>query len=247
MNPFKNLYREDLAYIHDVGHGALAEAAAQRLVEELRAQGLHGGVVIDLGCGSGILAERLTRAGYSVVGFDISEAMIAIARKRVPEADFRVDSFVTAELPACIAVTAIGEVLNYAGDSQNFPQEQDHLFRRVHDALEPDGFFLFDVAANERATSAGTKTFAEGADWAVLSQAELGESPRVLIRRITTFRQVGTLYRRDTETHNLLLVDADNMRQALGSVGFEVRRLESYGAPRFPVGLVGFLSRKIIE
>ena len=53
-----NAYREDLAYIHDVGHGGLARIAAQRLMEELRSAGFHKGTVVDLGCGSGILAHK---------------------------------------------------------------------------------------------------------------------------------------------------------------------------------------------
>lgn len=102
-------YREDLAYIHDVGHGDLAEAAARRLVEELRVRGFRSGVVVDLGCGSGILASIVSDAGYRVTGMDLSDAMVAIARKRAPQAEFYVRSFLSADLPDCVAVTAIGE------------------------------------------------------------------------------------------------------------------------------------------
>src|SRR4029453_17383336 len=112
-------YREDLANFHDSGHSALAEAAAQRVVEELRGCGFHDGIVVDLGCGSGILARIVSHAGYRVIGMDISDSMVAIARERSPKSEFYVRSFVSAALPACIAVTAIGEVLNYAFDEQN--------------------------------------------------------------------------------------------------------------------------------
>ena len=43
-------YREDLAYIHDVGFGHLAKNAAQVLLDALRQSAIDRGTVIDLGC-----------------------------------------------------------------------------------------------------------------------------------------------------------------------------------------------------
>jgi 2-polyprenyl-3-methyl-5-hydroxy-6-metoxy-1,4-benzoquinol methylase len=65
-------YREDLAFIHDAGFGGVAAAAADRLLTELKRVGLDAGLIVDLGCGSGILAERLSSAGYQVFGIDLS-------------------------------------------------------------------------------------------------------------------------------------------------------------------------------
>src|SRR5262249_55311799 len=63
-SPMTGTYREDLAYIHDAGYGGMARAAAPVLIAELRAQGHERGRVIDLGCGSGILAAAVAKAGY---------------------------------------------------------------------------------------------------------------------------------------------------------------------------------------
>ncbi len=52
-------YREDLAYIHDVGFGHLAKNAAQVLLNALRHSDIDKRTVIDLGCGSGLLASEL--------------------------------------------------------------------------------------------------------------------------------------------------------------------------------------------
>ena len=41
-----------------------------------------GGSVLDLGCGPGWSSLFLARAGFDVVGVDISERMIEIARER---------------------------------------------------------------------------------------------------------------------------------------------------------------------
>jgi SAM-dependent methyltransferase len=109
-------YREDLAYIHDVGHADFALESAPGILEILAQNGIRDGLVVDLGCGSGLWARELIDAGYRVLGIDISEAMIEISRERVPEAEFRVGSLFVADIPPCVAVTAVSEVLNYLFD-----------------------------------------------------------------------------------------------------------------------------------
>ncbi|WP_305784566.1 class I SAM-dependent methyltransferase [Symbioplanes lichenis] len=46
--------------------------------------------VLDLGCGTGVPTARiLTEAGHKVLGVDISEGMLRLAREQVPQAEFR--------------------------------------------------------------------------------------------------------------------------------------------------------------
>ena len=129
--------------------------------------------MVDLGCGSGLWARELTKAGYRVLGIDISEAMITIAHRRVPEAEFRVGSLFEADIPTCEAVTSIGEVFNYLFDPGNDRQALIRLFRRVYDALIPGGVFVFDIAEPGQVIQ-GTKdrVFSEGEDWLVLVEKE---------------------------------------------------------------------------
>src|SRR5581483_10315480 len=46
--------------------------------------------VLDVGCGAGRAAEMAAERGASVAGFDASEQMIEVARKRTPDGDFRI-------------------------------------------------------------------------------------------------------------------------------------------------------------
>ena len=80
-------------------------------------------------------ARELVDAGYGVLGIDISEAMIELARRRAPEAEFRVGSLFEVGIPPCAAVTAISEVLNYLFDPENEERGLGRVFRRVYDAL----------------------------------------------------------------------------------------------------------------
>jgi hypothetical protein len=47
-------YREDLAYIHDVGFGDFALESAPGILEILDRKGIREGLVVDLGCASGL-------------------------------------------------------------------------------------------------------------------------------------------------------------------------------------------------
>jgi SAM-dependent methyltransferase len=238
-------YRNDLAYIHDAGFGHFARHAAGVLLTELQRRHLHTGLVIDLGCGSGILAAALAAAGFEVLGFDISRAMLALARNQAPTALFRRQSLWTAKLPSCIAVTAIGECLNYLFDRRSSRTSLTQLFRRVHAALCPGGLFLFDVAGPGRVPGSGhmSRCWVEK-DWAALVTTEEDRRRKLLTRRITSFCRVGKLYRRDCEVHRLRLFRGVELAEQLQRIGFRVRVLRRYQSLPFPRGVVGLLARK---
>jgi SAM-dependent methyltransferase len=238
-------YREDVAYIHDVGHAEFALETAPGILEILARNGVHKGLVVDLGCGSGLLARELLDAGYRILGIDISEAMIELARRRAPEAEFRVGSLFDADIPPCGAVTAISEVLNYMFDPENEERGLSRLFRRVHDALSPGGVFVFDVLGpGQVPPGSKARGFRVGEDWAVLSEREEDAERRTMARRIVSFRKVGEHYRRDDEVHRVRLYDPSELSAALGEVGFRVRTMNSYG--EYPLGEnhAAFVARK---
>jgi len=238
-------YGKDLAYIHDAGFGDFSRNAAPGLLDILRRRGIRSGVVVDLGCGSGLWARRLADAGYSVLGIDTSSSMISMAKERVPEGRFRRQSLFSAELPDCAAVTSIGECFSYLFDSHNTRTDLIGVLRRVHGALCAGGVLVFDVAARGRAPGLCTAvSHWQGRDWAILVCAAEDRRHRLLTRRITTFRRVGALYRRSAETHHLRLFQGREVAQALRAIGFEVRALRGYGRLRFGPGQIGFLARK---
>ncbi len=232
-------YQTDLAYIHDAGFGDFARKATPGLLAILRRAGIRSGLVVDLGCGSGIWAAELTRGGYDVVGIDISRAMIELARKRAPAARFINASFLSAKLPACDAVTAIGECFNYTFDRRNSRRELARFFRRVYEALRPGGVLIFDIAEPGRALR---RAYAQGKDWAILFEAEPDRD--LLIRRMTTFRQVGKLYRRSQETHRLRLYRSSDVAAELRGAGFAVRVLRAYGRMPLPSANAAFVATK---
>ena len=237
-------YQEDLAYIHDVGFDFYARGVAPELLKIFRRHGIAQGLVVDLGCGSGIWAGELIRAGYDVLVVDISESMIRLARKKAPQARLVRSSFLDVPLPCCDAVTSLGECLCYLFDSKNGTKELTKLFSRIYEALRPGGLFLFDIAQPGQITaSLRVRNFA-GADWVVLREAEEDRKNFVLTRRMTLFRQVGKLYRRSEETHRLRLYWAADLARILRNIGFRAKVLRGYGKYHLTGNRAALFARK---
>jgi SAM-dependent methyltransferase len=235
-------YNIDLAYIHHVGYSAYIRAAAPGLLKILRSHGIASGLVVDLGCGGGLWARELTRHGYDALGIDISPAMVALACKTAPRAQFRAGSFLKVTLPPCAAVTAIGEVLNYTFDRDNHRWQMAQFFRRVHDALKPGGMFIFDLAGPERELGRVPRRWTVGHDWALM--LGVSRAADVLTRRMTIFRQIGQCYRRSEEVHRLRLYAPQDIMRDLRDAGFTARNIKGYGDEKFIRGLAGFVARR---
>jgi SAM-dependent methyltransferase len=223
-------YGPDLAYIHHAGFSEFAESAASGLIEILGEHGVRGGLVVELGCGSGILARELTQAGFDVLGFDASPAMIALARETAPSARFAVARLDEADLPPCDAIVAMGEVLNYA--------DFDAVRRLV--AKAKTGVLIFDIA-ERGAYPPYDERRVEGDDWSVIA---IKESDGVhLTRRVLTFRADGDTMRRTEEIHHLELYDRGEMTALLREHGFRVRVRRSYGTRRLPKSHAVYVAR----
>ena len=232
-----NEYGEDLAYVHEAGFSELARTAANRVVAELRRRQIVDGVVVDVGCGSGVSAQRFVRAGYDVLGFDVSRDMLELGRQAAPGATFRHGSFVDAELPeGCAAVCAIGEVLNY-DVSAEAEQHIVEFVSRAAGALRRGGLLALDVAGPGRVPGGGpTRSWSQGADWAILLEPSVDRHTRELTRRMTTFRRAEGGWRRHETEHRQRLYPASAIVAPARAAGLRVRTLRSYagGEPLAP-------------
>jgi SAM-dependent methyltransferase len=238
-----DFYKDDLAFIHDVGFGDFILKSAPGLLEILNRNKITDGLIVDLGCGSGLWAEQLLKNGYRVLGVDISEAMIRIARRRAPRAEFHVGSLFDVDLPPCNAITSLGECVNYLIDPNSDGQSLIKLFRRVYRALVPGGVFIFDIAEPGQVAEGETvKGFTEGEGWVVL--VEKREERGMLTRRIITFRRSGNLYRRSDETHRQQLCKSTEVAKEIRRAGFRVRVIRSYGQHSLLKARAGFIARK---
>ena len=228
-HPQRTAYAEDLAYVHHDSFGAPAREAAPLVLSALRRARVRRGLIVDLGCGSGILARALTQAGYDVLGVDLSPDMLRLAARNAPQASFARGSLIDVELPPCVAVTAIGECFNYVSDPRNTPTALSRVFRRVFSALQPGGFLLCDVAGPGRLGQGQVRqSFYDHPGWTLYVRAEENRSGSRLTRDMVLFRLIGSRYRRSDEHHTLRLYPPGTIASRLSNAGFRVRRLRGY-------------------
>ena len=79
-------YQRDLAVAHHRGFGFHAAACAPGILDLLQPVQARRGLVLELGCGSGLLTRELVAAGHHVVATDASAAMLEIAREVIGDA-----------------------------------------------------------------------------------------------------------------------------------------------------------------
>lgn len=210
----------------------------------LQEAGVREGLVVDLGCGSGVWARELTQAGYEALGIDSSAAMIELARSVAPYARFVQASLFDAELPRCDAVTALGEPFSYIPDDMDAPPPLADLFARVGQALRPGGLFVFDLVIQSRSRPMSYRTWREGEDWAVLVEVAEDLPRHRLSREIVTFRRMGPLWRRSQESHQVAAFDRAQVERELRRAGFSVRAFRRYGDYELPPSRLAFRARR---
>lgn len=106
----------------------------------------QSGKVVDLGCGGGVPISRyFADRGYQVTGYDLSPAMIDLARREAPEALFDVAAIESLALePGSVdLVTSFFAIIHI---DRALHAE---IFRRIFTWLKPGGVCLLSLGAND--------------------------------------------------------------------------------------------------
>ncbi len=123
------------------------------LAEVYRAVRQRSGLrILDIGFGTGVLAQRLYADGYDITGVDFSPQMLAIARQKMPQARLLEHDFSTG-LPAQLAGESFDHILcTYAIHHLSRPQQVAFL-EELLTRLAPGGQILLgDVAFADNAS-----------------------------------------------------------------------------------------------
>ena len=229
-------YRPDLALVHHLGFGFHADACAPGILALLEPVRERGGLVLEVGCGSGLLTRHLIDAGHRVIATDASPAMVELAREYAAGAEeVRVLVMPDDPLPEADAVVSVGHVVNYVGDRPALERAIVAIAR----AVRPGGLFAFDVcdlewaAVRQGAPGAGRI----GPDWAVAVEFSI-PAPDRFVRDIATFlRNDDGSWRRSDERHENVLLDTALIPDLLAGQGVEVTVQSSFGGETLPAGL----------
>ena len=135
---------EALARVYDRLNGEVDYAAIADFYEAVfHKYGITPELVLDLGCGTGRMTEVLAARGYDMIGVDASAEMLAKAFERLHgKALLLQQDMRDFELYGTVgAVVSTLDCVNYLVEEGDLAR----CFALVHNYLDPDGVFLFDV------------------------------------------------------------------------------------------------------
>ena len=104
-------------------------------------------LILDLACGTGRMTFELRRRGYDMIGADASEEMLYKAYDRAYDENVEGILFVKQDMREFELYGTVGAI-SCCLDSINYLTSREDLkkcFACVHNYLDPDGLFLFDV------------------------------------------------------------------------------------------------------
>ena len=134
----------DFARVYDIFMDNVEyEKWAEYLIGSLKEYGIEDGIVLELGCGTGVMTELLAESGYDMIGVDDAEEMLSVAREKQDSEQilYLQQDMRSFELYGTVrAVVSICDCMNY------LLEEEDLLktFQLVNNYLDPDGIFIFD-------------------------------------------------------------------------------------------------------
>src|SRR3712207_6167417 len=99
----------------------------------VRALVAPGRRVLDAGCGTGRVAERLADLGYDVTGVDVDEAMLRVARSRRADVVWHRADLATLDLGS------VFDLVVMAGNVVPFVDDLPEAIRRLRGHLAPEG------------------------------------------------------------------------------------------------------------
>ena len=236
-------YRDDLALVHHLGFGFHADACAAGILKLLEPVRQRNGLVVEIGCGSGLLTAHLVDAGLRVIATDASEAMLNLAKSHAPGAgEIRRLSLPADPIPLADAIVGVGHALNYLDDEAQL----EAALVAIASSLRPGGIMAIDLCDLEwgAVRQGDPPKVWRTDDWALMTEFSVPEPTR-FVRLMTTFvRQKDGTWRRDDERHDNVLIDTSRVPELLARHGVKATVSKSFGDEQLPAGLVAVVGRR---
>ncbi|MDO4793064.1 MAG: class I SAM-dependent methyltransferase [Filifactor alocis] len=187
--------------------------------------------ILELGCGSGIMTEKLLEKGYEVVGADVSEEMLELAWERVcsygnkailMQQDIRDLDFEIYEIDC---ILSSNDTFNYLTQKAQL----EELFSYLYARLKVGGSLVFDISSEYKlSTVLGDRVYGQSfEDMAYLWENEYDEQSRELTIRVNVFEQEGEVYRRYEEVQVQKAYFKEEIVELLEKTGY--KDIEVYG------------------
>lgn len=235
------------------------EEWAEYLIGLLKEYGIKQGLIAELGCGTGTMTRLLAKAGYDMIGIDLSEEMLDIARYEHLEDESEIlylhQDMREFELFGTVsAVVSICDSMNYITSEEDLLK----VFRLVNNYLDANGYFIFDMnTIYKYEIQLGDRVIAENReDCSLIWQNYYDIKEQINQYDITIYSKVEfeeeeenlpPLYERFEETHIQRAYKVETIVSLLKKAGMEVVAVYGVGtkeAPKADTERVYFIARE---
>lgn len=187
--------------------------------------GVEDGLILELGCGTGSMTERLAEAGFDMIGVDCSGEMLEIAQEKKCESGLDIlyleQDMREFELYGTVrAVVSVCDSLNYILEDEELVK----VFRLVNNYLDPGGIFLFDLNTIDKYRKIGDTTIAENREeGSFIWDNYYDEDENINEYQLTIFLREGDgdLYRKYEEVHYQRGYELERIKELLKEAGLE--------------------------
>ena len=129
----------------------------------LQEYGIYDGLVLDLGCGTGIMTELLADAGYDMIGIDMSEEMLGAAMEKREQSGHDI-LYLCQDMRKFELYGTVRAIISIC-DSMNYILEEEELLGiltlAARNYLDYGGLFIFDLNTEYKYRQIGDATIAE--------------------------------------------------------------------------------------
>ncbi len=121
-------------------------ARAQYIADLLAENGITGGILLDLACGTGTLSVEMSKRGYEVIGVDASGEMLSVAMNNAAESGESI-MFLCQMMQELDLYGTINAAICTLDSINHLTDEEDvqATFDKVSLFTEPGGIFIFDI------------------------------------------------------------------------------------------------------
>ena len=207
---------DSIARIYDPWNASIVENIAFYVEEALG----YDGPIVELAVGSGRIAVPIAQAGRAVIGVDLSEGMLAVARALAEEhgvsalVDLRVGDLreppVDERVP--LVICPFRSLLHMADEEQKL-----RALRAARELLEPGGRLVFDVFAPSSEDIAETDGIWLEREDGIFERADWDETSRTLKLSVRSGDSAASM-----ELHWLSAIE---WRRLIDEAGFDVAGL----------------------
>lgn len=243
------------------------EEWAEYLIGLLKEYGIEKGLIAELGCGTGTMTRLLAKAGYDMIGIDLSEEMLDIAKYEHPEEESEI-LYLHQDMREFELFGTVAAVVSLCDSINYITSEEDLLkvFRLVNNYLDPNGYFIFDMnTIYKYETQLGDRIIAENRENCSLiwenyydSEEQINQYDITIYSKVEfeedsendmEFEEenIPPLYERLEETHIQKAYSIDTIVSLLKKAGMEVVAVYGVGtkeAPKENTERVYFIARE---